>query len=124
MTGGQSEGLGSVSRERAAGAGGAAGAMQRPPPEVALPRLLRDDEERLIRARRKRSGLPEEGALIGLALSGGGIRSATFSLGLLQAALNVAGPTVTVCPTSGRCARSASAAACRSSAAARRRRPR
>jgi len=42
-------------------------------------------EDRLRRARRSVLGLQADKAAVGLALSGGGIRSATFSLGLLQA---------------------------------------
>src|SRR6267154_292863 len=41
-------------------------------------------EEELIATRRKKAGLGGKGQ-IGLALSGGGIRSASFSLGVLQA---------------------------------------
>ncbi|MFI5179787.1 MAG: patatin-like phospholipase family protein [Thermoanaerobaculia bacterium] len=52
----------------------------------ALPLELKEEEERAIRRRRTSAGLPEEcGPHVGLALSGGGIRSATFSLGILQA---------------------------------------
>ncbi|MEP6790006.1 MAG: patatin-like phospholipase family protein [Ramlibacter sp.] len=42
-------------------------------------------EDELIKARRKAAGLQEGGARWGLALSGGGIRSATFCFGLLRA---------------------------------------
>src|SRR5690606_40032958 len=47
-------------------------------------------EQELIAARREACGLPgpgeqDSGATVGMALSGGGIRSATFSLGVLQA---------------------------------------
>ena len=44
-------------------------------------------EREAIRSRRQRYGLPEasDENLFGLALSGGGIRSATFALGVLQA---------------------------------------
>src|SRR5690606_38375643 len=47
-------------------------------------------EQELIAARREAFGLPgpgeqDSGATVGMALSGGGIRSATFSLGILQA---------------------------------------
>ena len=49
--------------------------------------VLRQAEEPLIESRRKALGLDPIGQApqVGLALSGGGIRSATFSLGLLQA---------------------------------------
>ncbi len=43
------------------------------------------EETALLDERRARIGLPAEGGYAGLALSGGGIRSATFSLGVLQA---------------------------------------
>jgi hypothetical protein len=48
---------------------------------------LRAAERPAIQSRRQRYGLPEatDDNLIGLALSGGGIRSATFALGVLQA---------------------------------------
>ena len=53
-----------------------------------MPQELWDEEERLVAARRKAASLPPvgEGAgrKVGLALSGGGIRSATFALGVLQ----------------------------------------
>ncbi|WP_199797785.1 patatin-like phospholipase family protein [Porphyrobacter sp. TH134] len=42
-------------------------------------------EEEFIKARRGKNGNRGDGRRIGLALSGGGIRSATFSLGILQA---------------------------------------
>lgn len=45
----------------------------------------RDDEARYTEARRKHYGLSVPSGLTGLALSGGGIRSATFSLGVLTA---------------------------------------
>ena len=52
-----------------------------PPPD------MRRAELEAIRARRSAAGLKVEGIdseLVGLALSGGGIRSATFALGVLQ----------------------------------------
>lgn len=42
-------------------------------------------EDALVALRRSACGLPQDDRRIGLALSGGGIRSATFSLGILQA---------------------------------------
>jgi hypothetical protein len=42
-------------------------------------------ERKFIDARRRHYGIPEKAHTIGLALSGGGIRSATFSLGILVA---------------------------------------
>jgi predicted acylesterase/phospholipase RssA len=42
-------------------------------------------ERKEIEARRRALKVPAEAGLVGLALSGGGIRSATFSLGVLQA---------------------------------------
>jgi predicted acylesterase/phospholipase RssA len=51
-----------------------------------LPLELKAEEVAAIRRRRKSAGLSEDcGPHVGLALSGGGIRSATFSLGVLQA---------------------------------------
>ncbi|HWC90405.1 MAG TPA: hypothetical protein VG433_12140, partial [Pirellulales bacterium] len=52
---------------------------------VSFPRWLRRIEEELIAARRQEARVDPDQPLIGLALSGGGIRSATFALGLLQA---------------------------------------
>jgi hypothetical protein len=51
---------------------------------AAYPRTLRDREEALLRRRRQGAGVRDDGPAIGLALSGGGIRSATFGLGVLQ----------------------------------------
>ncbi len=51
----------------------------------ASPEILRAAEREAARARRLVVGVPEDAPAIGLALSGGGIRSATFALGLLQA---------------------------------------
>jgi patatin-like phospholipase len=45
----------------------------------------RATEDALVTARRKRAGVSKDAPVIGLALSGGGIRSATFCLGLLRA---------------------------------------
>lgn len=45
-------------------------------------------EESHIRSGRGESGLDQNEALVGLALSGGGIRSASFCLGILQALVN------------------------------------
>ena len=52
----------------------------------AYPRKLREQERELIRARRAAPGveLPDSARMVGCGLSGGGIRSATFSLGLFQ----------------------------------------
>ena len=49
------------------------------------PRELSDPEAGAVQARREALGLPASGPTVGLALSGGGIRSATFSLGFVQA---------------------------------------
>lgn len=49
-----------------------------------LPRAVREAEARYIEIRRGESGQPPDRAPIGLALSGGGIRAATFSLGIFQ----------------------------------------
>jgi hypothetical protein len=48
------------------------------------PDALARDENALIAERRRHAGTPPGTPRIGLALSGGGIRSATFSLGLVQ----------------------------------------
>ena len=60
------------------------------PNDTAFPAVLRDSEADLIEARREiaamdpaKAGFPD--GAVGLALSGGGIRSATFNLGILQA---------------------------------------
>ena len=51
----------------------------------AYPLELREFEQTRIRARRKKINLDEsEGDLVGVGLSGGGIRSGTFALGLFQ----------------------------------------
>ncbi|MBI3450181.1 MAG: patatin-like phospholipase family protein [Acidobacteria bacterium] len=53
-----------------------------------LPRKVRKAERDYLRSRRQAAGVPEpangEALRVGLALSGGGIRSATFNLGVLQ----------------------------------------
>jgi len=51
------------------------------------PKELEDEEERLIQIRREAvaPGKPKDEAKVGFALSGGGIRSATFCLGVFQA---------------------------------------
>jgi predicted acylesterase/phospholipase RssA len=54
-----------------------------------FPAVFKEERER-IRRWRKNRGMPEEDELghldlIGVAFSGGGIRSATFNLGVLQA---------------------------------------
>lgn len=45
---------------------------------------LRADEAARLAARRSQAGVPADAPVVGLALSGGGIRSATFCLGLLR----------------------------------------
>ena len=55
------------------------------PPEGCYPKVLSEAENKMIDVRRERAGIPKEVTQIGLALSGGGIRSATFCLGVLQA---------------------------------------
>jgi hypothetical protein len=50
-----------------------------------LPRAFCVREHRLIRGRRERAGIKSKQPIVGLALSGGGVRSATFNLGVLQA---------------------------------------
>lgn len=52
---------------------------------AAYPKTLRDFEHGLLRRRRERIGLSASSdRLVGFGLSGGGIRSATFALGLFQ----------------------------------------
>lgn len=53
--------------------------------EQAYPSPLRDQETDAIRERRQANTLPPDAPAVGFALSGGGIRSATFCLGLFQA---------------------------------------
>lgn len=52
---------------------------------TAFPKELADRERDMIAARRKEAGVKENEPVVGLAISGGGIRSATFGLGVLQA---------------------------------------
>lgn len=52
--------------------------------EDVFPREFREREEHLINERRNLAGVPQEDERVGIALSGGGIRSATFCLGLFQ----------------------------------------
>ena len=65
--------------EPTSAADGAPGAVGAPPP--ALPGAV---EAALLRQRRLAAGVPEDAPTVGLALSGGGVRSATFGLGLLR----------------------------------------
>ncbi len=51
----------------------------------AYPPSLRALETEALKNRRRQNGLPEDPPAVGFALSGGGIRSATFCLGLFQA---------------------------------------
>ena len=51
----------------------------------AYPPPLRAVESEALKNRRRQNGLPEATPAVGFALSGGGIRSATFCLGLFQA---------------------------------------
>jgi hypothetical protein len=53
--------------------------------DVACPPALRSAEQAAILTRRHHNGLDEKTPAVGFALSGGGIRSATFCLGLFQA---------------------------------------
>lgn len=53
--------------------------------DEACPPRLRDAESAAVRERRRVNRLPEDAPAVGFALSGGGIRSATFCLGLFQA---------------------------------------
>ncbi|MEO7411749.1 MAG: hypothetical protein ABIZ81_00200 [Opitutaceae bacterium] len=53
--------------------------------DEACPPSLRAAERTAITARRRQNGLDENAPTVGFALSGGGIRSATFCLGLFQA---------------------------------------
>ncbi len=56
----------------------------RPLPPDRMPGELEQSEADMIRTRREKAGVPAHQPRVGLALSGGGIRSATFSLGVLQ----------------------------------------
>ena len=49
------------------------------------PPPVREADDAAIRRRRAAAGVPEDAPRVGVALSGGGIRSATFNLGILQA---------------------------------------
>jgi hypothetical protein len=49
-----------------------------------FPKILKDKEEELIKLRRSRANITNSQS-IGMAISGGGIRSATFGLGIIQA---------------------------------------
>ncbi len=61
-------------------------ATQNPyPGDQHYPHALRAAEAEAVRARRAAAGVPADAPLVGVALSGGGIRSATFCLGLFQA---------------------------------------
>lgn len=53
--------------------------------DAAWPPDLRRAETEAVRQRRDRAGVARDGPLVGMALSGGGIRSATFCLGVFQA---------------------------------------
>ena len=53
--------------------------------DVACPPELREREHRLIARRRQAAKVDADAARVGFALSGGGIRSATFCLGVFQA---------------------------------------
>ncbi|HEX2101704.1 MAG TPA: hypothetical protein VHF69_13610, partial [Candidatus Synoicihabitans sp.] len=53
--------------------------------ERVFPTALATVEAAAIAEPRNAAGLPAEAPLVGVALSGGGIRSATFCLGLFQA---------------------------------------
>jgi hypothetical protein len=53
--------------------------------EIAYPPALRDGERRLLKGRQGEAEPPwSPDRLVGVGLSGGGIRSATFALGLFQ----------------------------------------
>ena len=78
--------VGDNKERQAAGEGRAAatGGGDRPADSMGM-RLLKEERD-AIRARRQAFGFaPGDDRTVGLALSGGGIRSATFSLGVLQA---------------------------------------
>lgn len=54
-------------------------------PKVELfPEAVRHAEMEAVRARRARAGVDPQAGVVGVALSGGGIRSATFALGVMQ----------------------------------------
>ncbi|WP_428421308.1 hypothetical protein [Methylibium sp.] len=58
--------------------------MPDPAPAPQEPRPLADTERSLLQQRRRLAGVPADAPTVGLALSGGGVRSATFGLGLLR----------------------------------------
>jgi len=51
---------------------------------TAYPPPVREADDTAVRRRRAAAGVPEDAPRVGVALSGGGIRSATFCLGLFQ----------------------------------------
>ena len=51
----------------------------------AYPSRLAEEEARQVHRRREAAGVPQPECLVGVALSGGGIRSATFCLGVFRA---------------------------------------
>ncbi len=55
------------------------------PDAPAFPPEMADSEAKLIARRRAAAGGTDDGSRVGVALSGGGIRSATFALGIFQA---------------------------------------
>src|SRR5688572_802846 len=64
------------------------GATLPPTGEEPMPDILQEEQEGLAQRRRvafgEEAASPESWTRVGLALSGGGIRSATFALGLLR----------------------------------------
>lgn len=58
--------------------------MSNPVLDCQYPETLRSREGELLEQRRATAGIPQAAPPIGVALSGGGIRSATFSLGFFQ----------------------------------------
>src|SRR5437660_10826896 len=48
------------------------------------PQMLREEEAAALATRRQLADVEEKSPILGLALSGGGVRSATFNLGILQ----------------------------------------
>src|SRR5512139_1548247 len=69
----------------AAAAAAATGAPAAPAADTAYPSELARFEDALVRQRREACGLDPDAPRIGFGLSGGGIRSATFCLGVFQA---------------------------------------
>jgi choline dehydrogenase-like flavoprotein len=55
------------------------------PEEEIYPTPLKEAEAKAVETRRSVAGISREAATVGLAISGGGVRSATFALGVLQA---------------------------------------